>query len=394
MTTIKTAVEFDAPAAFTAGAVPTGAIAAPVVTPRGDKKPKMTRAELDTSIAVIRQAESCRLEMWRAVTDIIDRGGHLQSGHKDIDAFFGATFGWSRGQASRIRLAYQYVHGNLALHALDERHVRELRLAKIPPAEAVKIIQELPKLPPVKALKKIAVDFNRVKTIGDPQPTPEDFAAVCNISQVDAFELLDRQPDRSLDLIFSDPEWKKIEYYGGIAERALRKLKPNGVLALMVGDEEYDQARDEIRRHFPIRTTVCYRTPGGSCRVYGTGISSGWKPIIVCGGDRNFYNYIESPAVDHSVHPWGLHPEGVAQIIDRLSPPGGRVLDCMCGGGSTAIGCLIAPTGLRYFVGGDLGFVADLVQGADPKLTWAEVATRRAAKKWAEIQARKQQEAA
>ena len=162
----------------------------------------------------------------------------------------------------------------------------------------------------------------------------------------------------------------------------------------MIGEEEYDEARDEIRRYYPIRGTICYRTPGASCRVYGKGLTSGWKPVIVCGGNRNFYNFIESPGLDHNFHPWGLHPEGVAQIIDRLSPPGGRVLDCMCGGGSSAIGCLIAPTGLRYFVGGDLGFVADLVKGADPKLTWAEVATQRAAKKWAEIQARKQQEAA
>jgi hypothetical protein len=54
---------------------------------------------------------------------------------------------------------------------------------------------------------------------------------------------------------------------------------------------------------------------------------------------------------------------------------------------------MIAPTGLRYFVGGDNGHVADLVEGADPKLTWAQVATARAAKAWAEIQAQRKEAA-
>lgn len=361
------------------------------LSPRGDS-PRMTRQELDAAVEVIRQGEKARLASWAAVTDIIDRDGHRNTDFGDADSFFVATFGWARGQASRNRLAYLYVKDCPPLQHLGEHHVRVLRLG-VNQDEATQILGASPELPNVKELKTIVADFNKVKAMPLPEPISDEFAAICTIVEADALELLDRQPDGSLDLIFSDLDWNKTGYYGAIASRSLRKLRPDGVMALMVGDDEHDIARDEIRQHRPIRTTISYRTPGPSCPIFGKNVSSGWKPIIVCGGDRNLYNYIESPGVDHSVHPWGLHPEGVVQIIDRLCPTKGRVLDPMVGGGATAIACMIAPTGLRYFVGGDNGHVADLVEGADPKLTWAQVATARAAKAWAEIQAQRKEAA-
>ena len=431
------------------------------VSPRGDKMPNMTREELDAAMAVIRHGEKARLESWAAITDIIDRQGHLNTEFGTPDQFFVATFGWGKGQASRYHLAYLYVKDYQLLHHLGEHHLRILRTGGVQQEDAIKILKSVPELPSVETLAQLVenfkhggkiikfpkdaenlstqplnavcedpscdaeedltpdqamdiidgtpaddIDCERLRKLARrkkkqkdnndrlrnlPAPNPEQLAPPdVEIRFCDSLTLLKTVQAKQIDLGFCDPDWSKQADIDKFITAASEKMK---ILAIMAGNQNYLETLDTMRKHFPVIREIAYIMPGAGTIVDKLNILTCFKPIIVGSFDleRAFHNVVRSPAEAHSLHPWGLNLDGVQAVIERLSDPGALIADCYCGGGSVAIACV--RTG-RRFIGCDSGYAKDLVHGADSKLTWAEVATHRAAEEWEQIRNKLQRKAA
>lgn len=175
----------------------------------------------------------------------------------------------------------------------------------------------------------------------------------------------------TVDAIITDPPYERDAYYKDslyekLGEVAATLLKPNGILAVMIGSrlEALDQSDSAIARHMRRRHRGVYLTPGQRWRDQVERVAVGYKPILIyahpASTDLRWINddvFTSSDAhkQDARFHHWGQTEAGFAALVERLSEPGALVVDPFLGGGTTAVVCRDLG---RRFVGCDIDAAA------------------------------------
>lgn len=158
-----------------------------------------------------------------------------------------------------------------------------------------------------------------------------------------------------IDAIITDPPYPHefIPLLGDLAAWADKVLKPDGVLAVLMGQTYLPEVYRLLDGHRPYRWTGCYLTPGNGYASMARRVQSNWKPLIVYGGGPRFADIIRSEGQDaaaKSLHHWGQDYGAFHTVVERLTVRGQTVADPFMGSGTT----LLAAKALgRHAVGAD-----------------------------------------
>ena len=364
------------------------------MSPRGDKRPTMTRPELAEAVEVIRRAEKARLMSWASVADIQRRRGYLLDGYANINAFCIATFQWDRRHASRIILAYHYVKQHPELHHLSERHIRSLRLAGVTQQDAIRVLAVEPEPPSVRELENLISKFQGWRTWGELEKLARhlDLSTKAQVGEhfwIEAARHQDFLPQLqagSIDYVITDIAYRvgDLSQVQDFAKGVKRVLRPNGVVAVMVGMESMLKAAAMIDEEIPYRGEIVYQLPSRRCsRVYSKRVDPTHKSVLIF-GQGHPHDWIGGTVVHagsveagiKNIHPDAQSVVGFQRLIEKLvrrtpDVPHPIVLDPYLGSGSTAIACL------RH---GGIKFI-----GCDCEPRYAEFAKTRLFAEWATV---------
>ncbi len=171
------------------------------------------------------------------------------------------------------------------------------------------------------------------------------------IIQGDCLEIMPSIPDKSIDMIITDPPYKK-EFnglYGKLAEASNRILVDGGVLAVMCGQSYLPELLNDMSKFLTYRWTIAYLTPGGqACQIWQRRAITFWKPVFVF--SKSFHNnnwfgdVAKSPVNnnDKKHHKWGQSESGMVDLLKRLSKKETDIiLDPFMGAGTTMVACKI-----------------------------------------------------
>lgn len=172
----------------------------------------------------------------------------------------------------------------------------------------------------------------------------------------DARVLAERIPDASVDLIFTDPVYERIEDYAWLAQTAARVLKPDKSCLAFCQTSLLPETLNAMRTALNWRWQfIEYRTnevkhrpaPGGKC-VY---VSLLWFDK---GKHRpKFVLDVRAVAVhtSSSNHEWSKSPLTILYYLSAFTKPGDVVWDPFVGGGTTAA---VAKITGRQFIASDI----------------------------------------
>lgn len=171
-------------------------------------------------------------------------------------------------------------------------------------------------------------------------------------------ERLAEVPDRSVDLILTDPPYETdaLQLWSDLSKHAARILAPRGILFVWSGKIHLPQVIERLSEHLRYGWVFLLDLPGSNTRIMGRHIIQSWKPILAFtvgvwpsgewGDDR-----LISPERAKSTYEWQQHAVPAQRLIERYAPPDGLVVDPMVGVGS--FGMAAMATG-RRFVGVEL----------------------------------------
>jgi len=171
----------------------------------------------------------------------------------------------------------------------------------------------------------------------------------CSIITGDARELAKVIPDESIDLIFTDPVYDRIEDYRWLAEIGQAVLKPDASL-LVWGTiaNQYDVQR-VVSSVIPWRWTFTTIIHGQANRLMGYHLFTKTTPLLWFSKQLVYPNHwimdTISQATGNSrfdlpkIHGWQKMPEFIAYFLNALCPSAGSVWDAFCGGGTVPAVC-------------------------------------------------------
>lgn len=176
----------------------------------------------------------------------------------------------------------------------------------------------------------------------------------------DARELAKRIPDESVDLIFTDPEYERIEDYAWLSETAARVLKQGGSLLCFQWSafmRETLNALAPLKLEWIFSLYIPNRTKDTRCKA---GFNK-WTPCLWLSrgdaksprtADLKSCNAFEPVYGDGaSNHEWSKSPEFIAHYIEAFTRPGAIVYDPFCGGGTTPAMCKLLD---RQFIASEI----------------------------------------
>lgn len=187
----------------------------------------------------------------------------------------------------------------------------------------------------------------------------------------DCLEVLRRLPDASIDSVVTDPPYKLSQEYSAttdpdnllavasiwpVAAEMARVAKPGALCALFYDTRILPLAltamADAGWKY--LRALTLYRRWGNASLVHGWMSTSDFVLIFVKPGGKPTYHgrpfhdvYVRDKAEPVSYgHPAQKPLEHVSQIVARIAPEGGSVLDPYMGSGTTGVAAL--ATGRRF----------------------------------------------
>jgi len=169
----------------------------------------------------------------------------------------------------------------------------------------------------------------------------------------DARELSKAIPDESIDLIFTDPIYQRIDDYRWLAETAARVLKDGGNLVSFVSPNN----QVEIANIFTIKGFVwcdylvlretARRRYNHGRKIVGLYEVAAWasKGQHRLGKYVKNFSFVSNGYIKtDTFHDWEKPLEGITHWVERLSTD--LVFDPFCGGGSTLAACI--KVGRKY----------------------------------------------
>ena len=164
----------------------------------------------------------------------------------------------------------------------------------------------------------------------------------------DCRDLATEIPDASVDLIFTDPPYKKasLYLYDWLAKEAPRVLKPNGFALIYVGTYWKDEVMAMLRPHLSYYFDFILVNGGKSPVMWARKVISRHKSIIAyrqkssrAHPRTNVLSLCTGSGKDKRYHAWGQDEQSARYLIDCFSDPDDTVWDPFCGGGTTAKVC-------------------------------------------------------
>ena len=160
----------------------------------------------------------------------------------------------------------------------------------------------------------------------------------------DARELAKAIPDESVDLIFTDPVYDRIDDYRWLAETAARVLKPDSACLVWHGTSnlpDITRAMSDWLRYF--WQIACYLptlrqfalaptlfNKWRSCLIYGRGTVRPMKSL------QDFAHDLPSNGDNHK---WAKTPDVTLRIVDSFCDRCSVILDPFTGGGTVPAVC-------------------------------------------------------
>jgi DNA modification methylase len=157
----------------------------------------------------------------------------------------------------------------------------------------------------------------------------------------DARELAARLPDASVDLIFTDPVYDRIEDYRWLAETAARVLKPNGSVLVYFAMYHLQATINSMAPPLTLRWCMAEKKIGTSTPIWHYRLFSHWKPYLWLTrpewrtDGRWFKDFVFSkPDASRVNHKWSKNVPALLEVMASHARPGDIVLDPFAGGGS------------------------------------------------------------
>lgn len=170
----------------------------------------------------------------------------------------------------------------------------------------------------------------------------------------DARVLSERIPDESVDLVFTDPVYDRIDDYRWLAETAGRVLKPEGELLAYYGQYYFTETILALSKFLRVRWPLTEKKIGGSAYMWVYNLSNEVKPLLWCtkNGIRQGMHRIDfvyaKPEGRERNHKWHKGRGKVTKWMLHYSRPFDIVLDFFCGGGTIPAVCKMLG---RHYIG-------------------------------------------
>lgn len=160
----------------------------------------------------------------------------------------------------------------------------------------------------------------------------------------DARELAKRIPDESVDLIFTDPVYDRIDDYRWLAETAARVLRPDSAVLVFCGPEWGTDAAMALRHALKERWKFIYYLPGSSQRC--TAGFNHYVPMLWF--EKGHSKQLKTRADVYLVqayrlatnnHKWNKDPGYIASHLTAFTIPNAIIFDPFTGGGTVPAVC-------------------------------------------------------
>lgn len=160
----------------------------------------------------------------------------------------------------------------------------------------------------------------------------------------DARELAKTIPDESVDLIFTDPVYDRIDDYRWLAETAARVLKPDSACLAFVDSRHSAHAQVAMEQALTFQWKLYYTIPGkpGALHLYGI-YPCTTECLFFAKGHRKASPYLPCTIVN-SDHPdngfkWQKNEGLLRRWLESFSVNGDVVVDFFSGSGSILAAC-------------------------------------------------------
>ncbi|MFA5416920.1 MAG: DNA methyltransferase [Bacteroidales bacterium] len=176
----------------------------------------------------------------------------------------------------------------------------------------------------------------------------------------DCRELIKDIPDKSVDLIFTDPQYlkKDLSLYKWIATDAVRVVKLTGFIAIYIGCYHLASAINLIGKKLDYFMELIVFGSGYGSMMWQRRVIGKHKSILLyrpkngTGIPRcNITSVFNGTGSDKRFHVWGQDEASARYYIDCLTKPGDLVYDPFVGGGTTPAMCKILG---RNFIGSEI----------------------------------------
>jgi site-specific DNA-methyltransferase (adenine-specific) len=155
-------------------------------------------------------------------------------------------------------------------------------------------------------------------------------------------------PDSSVDLICTDPPYKRryLPLYSWLAAEARRVLKPEGFLLAYAGEYWKDDIITRLSTELEYYFDFILVNSGPSSMVWQRKIISRHKSILAytqfsskAKPRTNVLSLLKGEGMDKRFHEWGQDEGSIRYYIDCFTKPGDLVVDFFCGGGTVPAAC-------------------------------------------------------
>jgi 16S rRNA G966 N2-methylase RsmD len=182
-----------------------------------------------------------------------------------------------------------------------------------------------------------------------------------DIRRGDFREVLADLPDRSVDIILTDPPYTQdyLPLWEDLGAFAARVLKPTGVLLAYSGQLHLPQVIAMLTQHLRWWWMCAIRHAGASGYIVAGGrrIINDWKPLLILTPrdapplNAQFNDLIEGGGRQKELHNWEQSTDEAVRILQTFGQPNALVVDPFAGSGSFGRAALQA--GMR-FIGAEI----------------------------------------
>jgi len=182
-----------------------------------------------------------------------------------------------------------------------------------------------------------------------------------DIRRGDFREVLADLPDRSVDIILTDPPYTQeyLPLWDDLGAFAARVLKPTGVLLAYSGQLHLPQVIAMLTQHLRWWWMCAIRHAGASGYIVAGGrrIINDWKPLLILTPrdapplNAQFNDLIEGGGRQKELHNWEQSTDEALRILQTFGNPDALVVDPFAGSGSFGRAALQA--GMR-FIGAEI----------------------------------------
>ena len=182
-----------------------------------------------------------------------------------------------------------------------------------------------------------------------------------DIRRGDFREVLADIPDRSVDIILTDPPYPQeyLPLWDDLGAFAARVLKPTGVLLAYSGQLHLPQVIAMLTKHLRWWWMCAIQHTGASGYIVAGGrrIMNQWKPLLILTPrdapplSTQFQDFIEGGGRQKELHNWEQSTDEAVRILQTFGSPDALVVDPFAGSGS--FGRAAQQAGM-HFIGAEI----------------------------------------